>query len=80
MEFLAMHYWGQDIDDDDQDQDMKLPFKKISTPSFFQFALPATKPTVNKDIAYQIIRSEPAYQDFSLSDPALDCLFRPPRA
>lgn len=27
--FLAMHYWGQDINDNDQERDMQLPFKKF---------------------------------------------------
>lgn len=29
VDFLAMHYWGNDILDHDGNQDMKLPFKKI---------------------------------------------------
>lgn len=28
IDFLSIHYWGIDINDNDQDQDMKLPFKK----------------------------------------------------
>ena len=29
IEFLSMHYWGQDINDNDQERDMQLPFKKF---------------------------------------------------
>jgi hypothetical protein len=29
IEFLAMHYWGEDLNDDDDEKDMQLPFKKI---------------------------------------------------
>jgi hypothetical protein len=29
MDFLSMHYWGQDIDDNDDEKDMQLPFKKF---------------------------------------------------
>lgn len=29
VDFLSMHYWGNDIVDNDSKQDMKLPFKKI---------------------------------------------------
>lgn len=29
VDFLAMHYWGKDMIDNDGNQDMKLPFKKI---------------------------------------------------
>ena len=27
-QFMSMHYWGNDIKDNDTDRDMKLPFKK----------------------------------------------------
>lgn len=30
LDFLSMHYWGNDIKDSDWNQDMKLPFKKFS--------------------------------------------------
>ena len=29
IEYLSMHYWGEDINDNDQDRDMQLPFKKV---------------------------------------------------
>lgn len=29
IDFLAMHYWGKDIDDQDEEQDQKLPFKTL---------------------------------------------------
>ncbi len=29
IDFLSMHYGGQDMDDDDDDRDMQLPFKKV---------------------------------------------------
>ncbi|MCE7064942.1 hypothetical protein [Dyadobacter sp. CY326] len=29
VDFLSMHYWGEDLDDDDDEKDMQLPFKKI---------------------------------------------------
>ncbi len=32
--FLEMHYWGQDLPDDDTDRDMELPFKKPADQSF----------------------------------------------
>mgnify|MGYP003672349352 CR=1 FL=1 len=29
IDFLAMHYGGQDIDDNDDEKDMQLPLKKV---------------------------------------------------
>jgi len=29
-QFMSMHYWGNDIKDNDTDRDMKLPFKKLT--------------------------------------------------
>lgn len=29
LDFLSMHYWGNDINDNDQARDMELPFKKV---------------------------------------------------
>ncbi|WP_315816201.1 hypothetical protein [Paraflavitalea speifideaquila] len=28
VQFLAMHYWGTDLNDNDDDRDMQLPYKK----------------------------------------------------
>ncbi|WP_417352586.1 hypothetical protein [Flavobacterium alkalisoli] len=29
LDFLAMHYWGNDLNDNDDSRDMQLPFKNI---------------------------------------------------
>ncbi|MCS4164979.1 MULTISPECIES: hypothetical protein [Sphingobacterium] len=34
VEFLSMHYWGQDLPDNDEQEDMKLPFKKYDLTAF----------------------------------------------
>lgn len=36
MDYLSMHYWGSDIDDNDHDRDMQLPFKKGDLGHSFQ--------------------------------------------
>ncbi|WP_166924836.1 hypothetical protein [Flavobacterium poyangense] len=81
VDFLSMHYWGEDLKDNDEDRDMQLPFKTISSSSFqlvfiltdkellpipFNPALPQLKNTV--------------YRSNLLSDPNLLSLFRPPVA
>lgn len=34
MDFLSMHYWGRDLPDNDEQEDMKLPFKKYDLTAF----------------------------------------------
>lgn len=79
VEFLSMHYWGEDLDDDDQDQDMRLPFKKLSHYTSFQLAEPAVKISMRKQTYFQLKISRLFLQDPNLSDLTLDGLFRPPR-
>ena len=78
IDFLSMHYWGEDLKDNDADRDMELPFKTINSSSFqlvfilnedlfsipFNPDLPQSKNTV--------------YRSNLLSDPNLLSLFRPP--
>jgi hypothetical protein len=81
LDFLSMHYWGEDIKDNDADRDMQLPFKTISgnslhfvfilddkdlLPVLFNPDLPQTKNTT--------------YRSNLHSDPNLLSLFRPPVA
>lgn len=81
LDFLSMHYWGEDLKDNDADRDMQLPFKTLSSSSFqlvfilndkdlfsipFNPDLPLSKNTV--------------YRSNLLSDPNLLSLFRPPVA
>lgn len=80
VEFLSMHYWGEDLDDNDQDEDMKLPFKKMSGNSHFQIAQPFVKTSLIKPVYSELSVSRQISQDTNLSDPSLDGLFRPPRA
>ncbi len=79
IEFLSMHYWGKDINDNDQDKDMKLPFKKVDAHACFQIAVPTTKTTVEKQQFFTVNIPQQKSQDLDLSNPALASLFRPPR-
>lgn len=81
VDFLSMHYWGEDLNDNDDDRDMKLPFKTInnSSPSFVfilddKNLLPVP---LNLDLPQSKI---PVYNSDLFSDPNLLSLFRPPIA
>lgn len=82
FDFLSMHYFGDDLNDNDQDRDMELPFKKISDSGAFQLAPPqVSKPVLEKRQFFKPQQFPlPDSQDFNLTDPALDNLFRPPIA
>ncbi len=79
MDFLAMHYWGEDLDDDDDEKDMQLPFKKIDLQqSVFLYVAPYISYAFQKlsrpeKPDYCPGRTQVAYNTL------LDSLFRPPR-
>ncbi len=79
IDFLSMHYWGTDLDDNDQDKDMKLPFKKVDEYSSLTIAISTTKTTLEKQHFYTLTTSPPATRNSSITNPALSALFRPPR-
>jgi hypothetical protein len=75
-----MHYWGQDIKDNDQDRDMQLPFKSVEQNQTAQIVLiPTQTISLGKPPVMDIIK-QPVLSDADHSDPALASLFRPPRA
>lgn len=80
VEFLSMHYWGHDLDDDDEDKDNQLPFKKVDSHICLQVAIPVAKPAIEKQELPVIKTIQPVLQDGTPSNPALSSLFRPPRA
>jgi hypothetical protein len=80
LDFLSMHYWGQDINDNDQDRDLQLPFKtsdqntnaQVVVIPFCQINIENPPPACKA--------SQPVVSDANLTNPALAALFRPPRA
>ncbi|WP_428229453.1 hypothetical protein [Flavobacterium sp.] len=81
IDFLEMHYWGEDQNDNDTDRDMQLPFKHISSASFQLVFVPADKPLFS--IPLNIAFSESViipYKANLHSNPALFSVFRPPVA
>ena len=81
IDFLEMHYWGEDLNDNDSDRDMQRPFKHISSASFQLVFVPAEKHTF--DIPFTADFSESVIIPFTsnlYSNPALFAVFRPPLA
>ncbi len=81
IDFLEMHYWGEDENDNDADRDMQLPFKNISGHSLQLVFVPVEKPVIcfpfNSGFSeYRII----PYTSNLHSNPALFGVFRPPLA
>lgn len=78
IEFLSMHYWGQDIDDNDDERDMELPFKKVdfshsSLTLFVEANIELVTGNFPSDSSYTILESE------NHSASHLGSLFKPPR-
>ncbi|MCF0069845.1 hypothetical protein LZD49_05135 [Dyadobacter sp. CY261] len=79
-DFLSMHYLGKDLNDDDDDKDMQLPFKKVEAHTSSFIFVPNT-PVFTFKRAYLPIKAEygPAVPQVDYST-VLGALFRPPRA
>ena len=81
IEYLSMHYWGDDKNDNDYDRDMQLPFKKIDHHSIQQVFLPLARVlTLRSQVLVPTIIQYPLFRDKYLPEPATASLFRPPRA
>jgi hypothetical protein len=81
MDFISMHYWGDDHNDQDEDRDNQLPFKKTADHSSFQIAIfPPVKPVPEERLLFPGKSSVPVPQDAHLPNRTPDSLFRPPQA
>ncbi|MCE6989629.1 hypothetical protein [Dyadobacter sp. CY323] len=80
MDFLSMHYWGDDLDDNDDEKDMQLPFKKFEIQHTSFLFIPFTTSFSFKNTLW------PVKADYGPDKPqvhynaSLGSLFRPPRA
>ncbi|OJV14301.1 MAG: hypothetical protein BGO21_16295 [Dyadobacter sp. 50-39] len=79
-DFLSMHYLGKDLNDNDDDKDMQLPFKKVEAHTSNFIFVPHT-PVFTFKRVYLPIKAEygPAVSQVDYST-VLGSLFRPPRA
>jgi hypothetical protein len=80
LDFLSMHYWGKDINDNDQDKDMQLPFKDFSNNPVQIAFCPLSKIITLKTVSHSYDRVFRVRSENLLPDPILSCLLRPPIA
>jgi hypothetical protein len=78
-QFVYMHYIGSDHNDNDNDRDMQLPYKKVDLQSLDHPLIAAIKPALEQRPAFSIIVVQPVFDNDDLPQPALSSLFRPPR-
>lgn len=80
FDFVSMHYWGNDLNDSDQDKDMQLPFKKVVPPFSFQIGIIPDIVVLIKE--KKIVPDQCLQVIFKNNFPknlALKVLFKPPR-
>jgi len=81
VKYLSMHYWGQDDNDNDQERDMQLPFKKIDLHTAQLVFVPLDRPVEFPSCPVILKDQRPIiYKPTFHTNPALACLFRPPSA
>jgi hypothetical protein len=78
LDFLSMHYWGNDINDDDAERDNQLPFKHLDDNSVHTVLYSSSKPFTVILVVYHKT-DFPTIKDHFIPDPALNALFRPPK-
>lgn len=78
FDFISMHYLGDDMNDTDQDKDMQLPFKKITTPFSFQIGIMPGILTIPKEKTAVDTYQQIFFKNHPPKNPALAALFRPP--
>ncbi|MDN3673480.1 hypothetical protein QWY99_10485 [Flavobacterium branchiarum] len=79
IDFLEMHYWGEDQDDDDGDRDMQLPFKNISGYSLQLVFIPTDKHAIYIPFNTSLTQTKGIPYTCNLyANPALFSVFRPP--
>ncbi|RYE18018.1 MAG: hypothetical protein EOP45_14770 [Sphingobacteriaceae bacterium] len=81
FQFISMHYLGHDLDDHDDDEDNKLPFKKANFSSYIAFNIPLTQPGIklNKP-CYSLIQTKVYPLSSAICNIALAPSFKPPKA
>jgi len=78
IDFLEMHYFGHDLNDNDDEEDMKLPFKKIDGHHAISIGVPEEKFILLKAACLNIFTKKAFDYTNSYSNPAFGSLFRPP--
>ncbi len=78
MDFLEMHYFGEDLDDNDDEEDMKLPFKKLDGHPVISIGVPAEKFILLKAVCLNLLSPASFGYERKYSSPTFGSLFRPP--
>ena len=76
-----MHYWGEDLNDNDEDRDMQLPFKKVDSHAPHLVFIPGER--IFSTMSCPFDMQDPrviCYRTNLHANPALASLFRPPVA
>ncbi|RAV27614.1 hypothetical protein DN748_17660 [Sinomicrobium soli] len=79
VDFLTMHYWGHDLDDDDDDRDMQLPFKQVDYGAAHTIYIPVKSFSLNCFVP-DIPGCKANGRNKLYPDPNPGELFRPPMA
>lgn len=79
LDFLAMHYWGTDLNDDDDARDNQLPFKNDTINYSFCFFAPLNRVEVETPL-FTVNDILPQLAGTFLPNAHLSALFRPPQA
>ena len=80
IDFLEMHYYGEDLDDNDDEEDMKLPFKKIDGHHVLSIGGPTEKFVQLKVACLNLLTKCNFSYQLAYSNPTFGILFRPPIA
>ncbi|AMR32296.1 hypothetical protein A0256_13140 [Mucilaginibacter sp. PAMC 26640] len=76
-----MHYLGNDIDDNDDAEDNRLPFKKADCNTFIQFNVPLTQSVIAlKKPWYAVVQHNSYRLSFEVCNAPIDPSFKPPQA
>lgn len=79
LAFMSMHYMGKDIQDNDHEKDMSLPFKTSNYQPIFQLAIESQITATEKLKFFSIQNHWPDSIHYDLMQSSLSSLFRPPR-
>lgn len=79
IDFLSMHYWGDDLDDNDDEKDMQLPFKKFEIQHVHYVPSFNTNLFSFKNTTWPIEHLYGPDQPQGKYNAALGTLFHPPR-
>lgn len=79
VDYLVMHYWGDDMNDDDDEKDMQLPFKRYEVAGPVFLFVKESKVVIGRQV-WVVETDFPCEQPECYFNPAGKSLFRPPRA